>query len=51
MKIGDKERGGDRKSVTEENEIRTLSVCPPFFGGRIISGLNNMPEKGKEEEG
>jgi hypothetical protein len=38
-------RGGDRKRKMGENEILMLPVCPPFFGGSTVSGLNIIPEK------
>ena len=41
--------GGDRKRMIGENEMLMLFVCPRFFSGSIISMLNVMPEKGKEE--
>ena len=45
---GHRGRGGDRKRGMEENEIFALPVCPPFFGGSTVSGLNLVPEKEKE---
>lgn len=41
-------RGGDRKRRMGENEIFALTVYAPFFGGSTVSGLNTVPEKGKE---
>jgi hypothetical protein len=45
---GNRGRGGDRKRRMGENEIFALPVCPSFFGGSIVSGLNVVPEKEKE---
>jgi hypothetical protein len=42
---GNRGRGGDRKRVIGENEILMLPVCPLFFGGSTVSGLNIVPRK------